>query len=181
MKPKASSGKRSSVAGVNRFLPALLVVVVFFVGLAILASESKQRWFVGFYALMSVLSFSLYGLDKRASARGGWRTPEARLHLVELLGGLARCFAGAAGVPPQDPQDVVPGGVLPGGGGQSGGAGVVALCGWRAGLAGTFRIGGTPSGRPLARGLLRCPAWPRAARPRRAGGVGDIVLAWLMN
>ncbi len=87
MKPNASSGKRSSVARVNRFLPALLVVVAFFVGLAILASEPKQRWFVGFYALMSVLSFSLYGLDKRASVRGGWRTPEARLHLVELLGG----------------------------------------------------------------------------------------------
>ncbi|WP_240687523.1 DUF1294 domain-containing protein [Alcanivorax sp. 24] len=71
----------------NRFLPALLVVVAFFVGLAILASESERRWFVGFYALMSVLSFSLYGLDRRASVRGGWRTPEARLHLVELLGG----------------------------------------------------------------------------------------------
>ncbi len=87
MKSKASSGKRSSVARVNRFLPALLVVVAFFVGLAILASESERRWFVGFYALMSVLSFSLYGLDRRASVRGGWRTPEARLHLVELLGG----------------------------------------------------------------------------------------------
>ncbi|MFT0139549.1 DUF1294 domain-containing protein [Alcanivoracaceae bacterium MT1] len=87
MKPNASSGKRSSVARVNRFLPALLVVVAFFVGLAILAPESERQWLVGFYALMSVLSFSLYGLDKRASVRGGWRTPEARLHLVELLGG----------------------------------------------------------------------------------------------
>ena len=85
MKSKASSGKRSSFARVNQFLPALLVVVVFFVGLAILAPEPERRWFVGFYALMSVLSFSLYGLDKRASVRGGWRTPEARLHLVELL------------------------------------------------------------------------------------------------
>ncbi|MBL7252176.1 DUF1294 domain-containing protein [Alcanivorax marinus] len=37
--------------------------------------------------LMSALGFSLYGLDKRASTRGGWRTSEARLHLVELLGG----------------------------------------------------------------------------------------------
>lgn len=65
----------------------MLVVVVFFVGLAILAPASEWRWFVGFYALMSALSFSLYGLDKRASTRGGWRTSEARLHLVELLGG----------------------------------------------------------------------------------------------
>ncbi len=87
MKPKASSAKRSSLVRVNWLLPTLLVVVAFFVGLAILAPESERRWFVGFYALMSVLSFSLYGLDKRASVRGGWRTPEARLHLVELLGG----------------------------------------------------------------------------------------------
>jgi uncharacterized membrane protein YsdA (DUF1294 family) len=65
----------------------VLVVVVFFAGLAILAPAPEWRWFVGFYALMSALSFSLYGLDKRASTRGGWRTSEARLHLVELLGG----------------------------------------------------------------------------------------------
>ena len=65
----------------------MLVVVVFFVGLAILAPAPGWRWFAGFYALMSALSFSLYGLDKRASTRGGWRTSEVRLHLVELLGG----------------------------------------------------------------------------------------------
>jgi uncharacterized membrane protein YsdA (DUF1294 family) len=65
----------------------VLVVVVFFAGLAILAPAPEWRWFVGVYALMSALSFSLYGLDKRASARGGWRTSEARLHLVEVLGG----------------------------------------------------------------------------------------------
>ncbi len=65
----------------------MLVVVVFFAGLAILAPAPEWRWFVGFYMLMSALGFSLYGLDKRASTRGGWRTSEARLHLVELLGG----------------------------------------------------------------------------------------------
>ena len=75
-------------------------------------------------------------------------------------GGLARCFAGAADVPPQDPQDVVPGGVLPGGGGKSGGAGVVALCGRRAGLAAAFRAGGRLPRRPLARGVLRCQVRP---------------------
>jgi uncharacterized membrane protein YsdA (DUF1294 family) len=65
----------------------LLVGVVFFIGLAILAPASEWRWFVGFYALMSAISFSLYGLDKRSSTRGGWRTSEARLHFIELLGG----------------------------------------------------------------------------------------------
>ena len=65
----------------------LLMVGAFFVALAILAPAPEWRWFVGFYALMSALSFSLYGLDKRAAARGGRRTPEARLHFFELLGG----------------------------------------------------------------------------------------------
>ena len=76
-----------SLDGGRRLFPAVLVVVAFFVGLAILAPAPEWRWFVGFYALMSAISFSLYGLDKRASTRGAWRTSEARLHLVELLGG----------------------------------------------------------------------------------------------
>lgn len=87
MKHKGSSRKRSASGRGRRLLSAVLGVVVFFVGLAILAPAPEWRWFVGFYALMSALSFSLYGLDKRASTRGGWRTSEARLHLVELLGG----------------------------------------------------------------------------------------------
>ena len=87
MKHKGSSRKRSFPVRGRRLFPALLVGVVFFIGLAILAPVSKWRWFVGFYALMSAISFSLYGLDKRSSTRGGWRTSEARLHLIELLGG----------------------------------------------------------------------------------------------
>jgi len=87
MKHKGSSRKRSFPVRGRRLFPALLVGVVFFIGLAILAPASEWRWFVGFYALMSAISFSLYGLDKRSSTRGGWRTSEARLHLIELLGG----------------------------------------------------------------------------------------------
>ncbi|MBG13960.1 MAG: DNA-binding protein [Alcanivorax sp.] len=68
-------------------MPVLLAVGAFFAGLAILAPAPEWWWFVGFYALMSALSFSLYGLDKRAAMRGGRRTPEARLHFIELLGG----------------------------------------------------------------------------------------------
>lgn len=84
---KGSSRKRSAPGGRHRLLPAVLVTVVFFAGLAMLAPVSEWRWFAGFYALMSATSFLLYGLDKRASTRGGWRTSEARLHLVALLGG----------------------------------------------------------------------------------------------
>lgn len=36
---------------------------------------------------LSVLTFVVYAWDKRQSARGGWRVPEQRLHLLSLLGG----------------------------------------------------------------------------------------------
>lgn len=39
------------------------------------------------YAVMSVASFAVYARDKRASARGGWRTRERTLHTLDALGG----------------------------------------------------------------------------------------------
>jgi uncharacterized membrane protein YsdA (DUF1294 family) len=39
------------------------------------------------YAVMSLITFTYYGLDKRRAGRGGWRIPEKTLHLLELLGG----------------------------------------------------------------------------------------------
>ena len=39
------------------------------------------------YAVMSVVTFVVYWVDKRAAARDRRRVPEARLHLMELLGG----------------------------------------------------------------------------------------------
>jgi uncharacterized membrane protein YsdA (DUF1294 family) len=39
------------------------------------------------YSAMSALAFLVYGHDKRRARRGGWRIPEHRLHLIELLGG----------------------------------------------------------------------------------------------
>lgn len=37
--------------------------------------------------VMSPVSFIAYALDKRAAARGNWRTKEKTLHLLDLLGG----------------------------------------------------------------------------------------------
>ncbi len=39
------------------------------------------------YAVMSAATLIVYVLDKRAARRGDRRTPEATLHLLELLGG----------------------------------------------------------------------------------------------
>ena len=39
------------------------------------------------YAVMSLLCFLLYGLDKKNSMAKKWRIPEKHLHQVELFGG----------------------------------------------------------------------------------------------
>lgn len=39
------------------------------------------------YVVMSVVTFIVFAWDKRAAERGRRRVPEARLHLLELLGG----------------------------------------------------------------------------------------------
>jgi uncharacterized membrane protein YsdA (DUF1294 family) len=44
-------------------------------------------WLGCAYALVSLLTLVVYAWDKRAARRGGRRTPEATLHLLELLGG----------------------------------------------------------------------------------------------
>ncbi len=42
---------------------------------------------LGGYGVFSLVLFLLYGYDKRQAQRGGWRVPEARLHLLSLFGG----------------------------------------------------------------------------------------------
>ena len=39
------------------------------------------------YAIMSVITFVAFAVDKRAAGRGLRRTPERTLHVLELLGG----------------------------------------------------------------------------------------------
>jgi uncharacterized membrane protein YsdA (DUF1294 family) len=48
------------------------------------------------HALLSLLAFATFGLDKRAARRGGRRVPEARLHLLALCGGWPGSFLGMA-------------------------------------------------------------------------------------
>jgi len=39
------------------------------------------------YAVMSIVTFIVYAMDKIAARRGAWRTPELTLHLLEFLCG----------------------------------------------------------------------------------------------
>jgi uncharacterized membrane protein YsdA (DUF1294 family)/cold shock CspA family protein len=44
-------------------------------------------WALALYPVASVLTVGFYGYDKHRAMAGEWRTPESRLHLLELMGG----------------------------------------------------------------------------------------------
>lgn len=44
-------------------------------------------WVLAPYALMSVVTFTVYAADKSAARRGAQRVPESTLHVLSLLGG----------------------------------------------------------------------------------------------
>jgi uncharacterized membrane protein YsdA (DUF1294 family) len=46
-----------------------------------------MRYFLALYAIGSVVTFVVYGIDKRRAGKGRWRIPEATLHLLELCFG----------------------------------------------------------------------------------------------
>ncbi|MGR5150234.1 DUF1294 domain-containing protein [Photobacterium alginatilyticum] len=39
------------------------------------------------YVLLSIITFAIYALDKRAAKKGEWRTSENTLHFLALIGG----------------------------------------------------------------------------------------------
>lgn len=46
------------------------------------------------YAALSLFTFLIYGLDKRAARLGRARMPESRLHMLELFGGWPGALVG---------------------------------------------------------------------------------------
>lgn len=42
---------------------------------------------IGFYLVLSVITFVLYAVDKKAAMQGKWRISERTLHLFALIGG----------------------------------------------------------------------------------------------
>jgi len=84
---KGNGARRSPSRRTSFSAYTVLTTVLFFIALVLLVSAPGWQRLAGFYGLMSLIAFGLYGLDKRAARRQGWRVPEARLHVVELLGG----------------------------------------------------------------------------------------------
>lgn len=84
--------ENARLAGVMpAFGPATRAFVVAAGFLALVAGATAfagiPRWMPWLYLALSVLTFGVYALDKRAALKGGQRTPEYQLHLWSLLGG----------------------------------------------------------------------------------------------
>ncbi|XZG68965.1 DUF1294 domain-containing protein [Chitinibacteraceae bacterium HSL-7] len=78
-----SRSKRSGKAGYDLADVVAGAAAVMVVPLSLKLGLPVLYWMLG----ASALAFLLYWHDKRQAQAGGWRTPEARLHLVALLGG----------------------------------------------------------------------------------------------
>lgn len=50
--------------------------------------EKPWFWIVVWIGFWSLVTFLVYGYDKRAARRSRWRIPEVRLHLLAAIGGL---------------------------------------------------------------------------------------------
>lgn len=70
----------------------VLVGLVVLPGYAIYRSGVDWRWAGGYAAVMAMVSYVSYALDKKRARAKEWRISEAGLHLAELLGGWPGAF-----------------------------------------------------------------------------------------
>jgi len=70
-------------------LTALLILIALLVlpVLALYRQKFDLRWAAGYAVLINLLTYFAYARDKRYAEQSKWRTPEMRLHLLELVGG----------------------------------------------------------------------------------------------
>ncbi len=79
---------RAARARARRTTPALATATLFFtlmVGLVVL--DQLPVILLASYGLFSAVAYLLYRADKSAAEQGRWRTSEATLHTIDLLGG----------------------------------------------------------------------------------------------
>jgi uncharacterized membrane protein YsdA (DUF1294 family)/cold shock CspA family protein len=68
-------------------LPVIIAAVfLVIVGIAVVASRLPPV-ILGFYMVVSLMTFIAYAVDKSAARKGAWRTQESTLHLLSLIGG----------------------------------------------------------------------------------------------
>ncbi len=67
---------------------ALIAAALFITAVCIsVFAEKIPPVILGFYLVVSLLTFIIYARDKSAAQKGAWRTPENTLHLLSLIGG----------------------------------------------------------------------------------------------
>lgn len=83
------SSSRTKSSKPARISPLDLCLLIFFLAVLFgaVAEDAVHHAVPLIVVLMSLVTFVAYGLDKRASQRGAWRTAEATLHLLALFGG----------------------------------------------------------------------------------------------
>jgi uncharacterized membrane protein YsdA (DUF1294 family) len=75
-----------NLGDILRLVAAALVLLG---ALAAVVLQMAPMWVLAAYVLLGVVSFGVYGFDKRAARRGDWRVSEASLHGIDLIGGVA--------------------------------------------------------------------------------------------
>jgi uncharacterized membrane protein YsdA (DUF1294 family)/cold shock CspA family protein len=80
--------KRRKMAAQKSNRPVMIIAWLFLivVGISCLLTELPLV-VLGAYVLISMVTFIAYAIDKAAAQAGRWRTAEASLHLLALLGG----------------------------------------------------------------------------------------------
>lgn len=71
---------------------ALVGVLLVLPVLSLVRCPFDWRWITGYFAVINILTYSAYYFDKRSARQGGWRIPEKRMHLLEILGGWPVAF-----------------------------------------------------------------------------------------
>ncbi len=70
----------------------LLAALLALPGVALHRFSSGLLWGSVYTVVMSVITYLAYGWDKQQARDKEWRMPEARLHLMELIGGWPGAF-----------------------------------------------------------------------------------------
>ena len=86
-RPRATTIQLLQPARVLPTLPVIIVGAFFLALLFWMYLLSLPVWVPVPYVLVSLITFSVYGLDKAHAVNGGQRVPESTLHLLEFLGG----------------------------------------------------------------------------------------------
>jgi uncharacterized membrane protein YsdA (DUF1294 family) len=90
-RPSRGRGNKTSVSRAEWILLAGLLVLPAW-ALWHLSFTIQPRYLIGYVIAISTATFFVYRHDKLSALSGGWRTPEATLHFLELSGGWPGAF-----------------------------------------------------------------------------------------